>query len=390
MTNKLLITGATVYLPDRLLRGGSVLVEEGRIAGVFDAGKQPPETDLERIDASGMLLVPGFIDLHVHGGGGVDMMDASTDKEAVDRMSRYHAAHGTTSFLPTTMTAGRDEVLSAIGGVKASTRNGTGGAQVLGIHLEGPFLNPKRCGAQNPEAMRLPTREEIQAYLEAAGGLIKLITLAPEQGDALELIGYLRDNGVTVSIGHSDADAATVKKAVKAGATHVTHLFNGMSPLHHREPGVAGSALVTDELSVELICDGLHLHPDVISMVYRVKPHDRIVLVTDSIEAAGCPDGDYELGGLPIIVKAGKAVLKNGGNLAGSCLTTGQALKNTMAFTGLPLEKILPGLTINPAKQIGADSRKGSIEIGKDADLVLLDGDCAVRSTFVKGVRVHG
>ena len=213
--------------------------------------------------------------------------------------------------------------------------------------------------------------------------------MAPELGEALSLIPYLAEQGVTVSIGHSDADADTVEAAVRARATHVTHLFNGMSPLHHREPGVAGAALLHDELAVELICDGLHLHPKAVKLVYQAKPHDRIVLITDACEAAGCPNGSYMLGNLPIVVEEGKAVLRDGGSLAGSCLTLDRALANTIAFTGRPLEQILPGLTINPARQIGIADRKGSIEPGKDADVVLLNADYSVARTFVRGVSVY-
>ncbi len=385
----LLISRAQVYLPDRILEDGAILIRNGRIDSIYEAGTVLPQDVHERIDAEGRILIPGFIDVHVHGGGGVEAMQASPDNTVIDQMCRFHAQHGTTSLLPTTLTASREELLAAIAGIVAAAKRGTSGAEVLGIHLEGPYLNPKRCGAQDPSAMQLPEHERLAEYIAASEGMLKLITLAPEYGESLSFIPYLVEQGVTVSIGHSDADASIVEAAVMAGATHVTHLFNGMSPLHHREPGVAGAALLHDELAVELICDGLHLHPKTVELVYRAKPHDRIVLITDACEAAGCPNGSYMLGNLPIIVEDGKAVLRDGGSLAGSCLTLDRALANTIDYTGMPLEKILPGLTINPARQIGVAQRKGSIEQGKDADVVLMNADYSVARTYVGGVCVY-
>ncbi|OUM98575.1 MAG: N-acetylglucosamine-6-phosphate deacetylase [Paenibacillaceae bacterium ZCTH02-B3] len=388
------IRNANVYLPDRVLAGGSVYVSGGRIARICGPEDGAPETaDDDVWDAGGLHLVPGFVDLHVHGGGGADVMDAAEDEGAIGQIARFHAAHGTTSWLATTMTAPRRELARAVEGAARAMERGAadGGAEMLGLHLEGPFLNPRRCGAQNPAAIRPFDRVEMEELLERGRGAVRLVTLAPECGDALRGIGALRGRGVTVSIGHSEADAATVRRAIEAGASHVTHLFNAMNPLHHREPGIVGTALIRDELTVELICDGFHVHPDVVRLVFSVKRRDRIALVTDAIAAAGMPDGDgYWLGGLPVIVKEGKTVLRDGGNLAGSCLTMDEALKRTIAFTGLTLAEVLPALTLNPARQIGADDRKGSIEVGKDADLVVLGPDLSVVRTFVGGVPVHG
>jgi len=388
------IRNADVYLPDRVLTGGSVYVVGGRIARICGPEELPPEPgDADEVwDAEGLSLVPGFIDVHVHGGGGADVMDAAEDDGAIGRIARFHAAHGTTSFLATTMTASRNELERAVEGVVCAMERGVaGGAEVLGLHLEGPFLNPRRCGAQNPALIRPFDWDEMQDLLKRGRGAVRLVTLAPECGDALRRIGALAGRGVTVSIGHSEADSETVRQAIEAGASHVTHLFNAMNPLHHREPGIVGAALIRDELTVELICDGFHVHPDMVRLVFAVKRRDRIALVTDAIAAAGMPDGEgYRLGGLPVVVKEGKAVLRDSGNLAGSCLTMDRALKQAVAFTGLPPAEVLPALTINPARQIGADDRKGSIEVGKDADLVALGPDLTVVRTYVKGVRVYG
>lgn len=389
------IRNANVYLPDRVLAGGSVYVSGGRIAricGPEEGAPEPGEAD-DVWDAGGSALVPGFVDVHVHGGGGADVMDAADDEEAIGRIARFHASHGTTSWLATTMTAPRHELARAVEGVARAMERGDAadGAEVLGLHLEGPFLNPRRCGAQHPASIRPFDWEEMKDLLERSRGAVRLVTLAPECGDALRWIGALRERGVTVSIGHSEADAETVRRAIEAGASHVTHLFNAMPPLHHREPGIIGTALLRNELTVELICDGFHVHPDVVKLVFAVKRRDRIALVTDAIAAVGMPDGEgYQLGGLPVTVKEGKAVLQGGGNLAGSCLTMDRALKQAVAFTGLTLSEVLPALTINPARQIGADGRKGSIEVGKDADLVALGPDLTVIRTYVKGVLVHG
>lgn len=384
-----LIENADVCLPDRVLSRGAVLVSGGRIAGIFEDGDPLPATD-ERLDAEGLFLVPGFIDVHVHGGAGTDVMDAAEDGEAIGRIARFHASRGTTSFLPTTVSADRETLLAVIDGIVRAMDGPVGdGAEPLGFHLEGPFLNPARAGAQHPGAIRELAEEELAELLARAGGHMRLITLAPECGGALGLIRVLREHGVTVSLGHTDADYDTARRAAEAGASHVTHLFNGMRPLHHREPGVAGFALADGRMAVELICDGIHVHPEMVRLVFAAKPPESVVLITDAIEAAGMPDGEYSLGGLPVAVRDGKAILRDGGQLAGSCLTMDRALRNAMAFTGRSLFDILPALTINPARQIGVAHRKGTIETGKDADLVLLDRDFSVIRTFVRGACVY-
>ena len=290
------------------------------------------------------------------------------------------------------MTAPRNELERAVDGVVRAMERGVaaGGAEVLGLHLEGPFLNPRRCGAQNPALIRPFDRDEMEDLLARGRGAVRLVTLAPECGDALRRIGALRDRGVTVSIGHSEADSETVRRAIEAGASHFTHLFNAMNPLHHREPGVAGGALMLDELSVELICDGWHVHRDLVEFVFRVKPDEKVVLITDAMSAAGLPDGDdYQLGGLPCYKADGQVRLKSSGDQAGSCLTLDAALRNVMQFTGRSLAEVLPTLTINPARAVGIDGRKGSIAPGKDADFAVLDDHFQVAATFVRGKCVY-
>ncbi|HEX7055660.1 MAG TPA: N-acetylglucosamine-6-phosphate deacetylase [Bacilli bacterium] len=392
---KMLFYNANVYVPGgKVLDGGAVFVQDGKIARVFRAAADIPAglKTGDSVDVGGNRLVPGFIDVHVHGGGGFDVM--SGDPGDIAGMSIFHAAKGTTSFLATTLTDSREKIEKAVAATVKAMEAGTPGAEPAGIHLEGPFLNAERCGAQDPKYIRGGTIAELDGYMRLAKGNVRLITIAPEQEGNMEVVRYAAKAGITVSIGHSDANLATVREAIAAGATHVTHLFNGMRGIHHREPGTAGAALMFDELAVELICDGIHVHKDLVSYVYRVKPADKIVLITDCVQAAGQPDGEYRLADLPVILKDGQVRLKNAdgsaGNLAGSSLTLDKALQNARSYTNKSLAEVLPSLTINPARQIGLDRRKGSIEQGKDADLVILDDGLHVLATYVKGKKVFG
>jgi N-acetylglucosamine-6-phosphate deacetylase len=386
----ILFKNAHVYLPGGPIRNASLYIRNGLIDKISPSEKEDINID-EIIDLQGASIVPGFIDVHVHGGGGYDVMSGKV--EDIDGMSQFHASKGTTSFLPTTLTHDRSTTEKAIKCIVEAMEKGTMGADVIGIHLEGPFLNRVRCGAQNPEYIRPGTKEEMQGYVELSKGNVRLMTIAPEQENAMDVIDYAVKQGVTISIGHSDATYEIVQQAVKMGASHVTHLFNGMRPLHHREPGVAGAALMIDDLAVEMICDGIHINKELVSYVFRVKPSKKIVLITDCVEAGGCAEGEYQLGSLPVVLKEGQVRLINEdgtpGSLAGSSLTMDKALRNTIDYTGLSLEQILPTLTINPARQIGVEQRKGSIVIGKDADLVILDDRFQVRATYVKGKKVY-
>lgn len=382
-------TNATVYTPDEVISGGTVLVENGIIKAIYKAVETPSDTGYATVDLGGSKLVPGFIDVHVHGGGGYDAM--SGRKTDIDGMSLFHAAQGTTAFLPTTLTAEHDQIEQSIRAIVSVMEEGTNGAEVIGIHLEGPFLNVERSGAQNPAFIRKPSVEELKRFLELGKGHVRLMTIAPEMEGAMELIQYAVSQNVTISIGHSDATFDIVKQAVAHGASHITHLFNGMRPLHHREPGVVGAALMLDDLTVEMICDGHHVAEELVRYVFHVKAAPKVVLITDAMSAAGLADGDdYDLGGLPCYLKDGQVRLKSTHDLAGSTLTTGQALRNAMRFTDGALEHVLPALTINPARQVGFDRRKGSIEVGKDADFVVLDAECEVQATIVGGRCVYG
>jgi N-acetylglucosamine-6-phosphate deacetylase len=388
----ILFRNADIYTPEGRIESGTLAVSRGKIAGIHRAGETADYgSEAEVVDASGLKLVPGFFDVHVHGGAGGEF--SSGKIETFGDICRYHAAHGTTTMLATTLTDTRERLERAVQAITEwMDRPEPEGARVWGIHLEGPFLNKVRTGAQNPEFLRDPDLDELRMYAEHSGGRVRLITIAPEMPGAEEMIRWAAEHGITVSIGHSDATHEQMLAAIAWGARHVTHLFNGMRPLHHREPGVAGTALIRDELTVELICDGIHVHRDLIPWVMRTKPEDKVVCVTDCMAAAGMPPGDYMLGSLPVRMIDGQVRLITAdgspGSLAGSSLNMHQALLNCLAFTGWELEKLLPYFTLNPARQAGAAHVKGSIEIGKDADLVLLDDRLQIRGTYVEGVRV--
>jgi len=381
-------TDATEY---NILPDGAVRVVNGKIVEIIADTNGLTNTDrvgYEIVDLEGMTLVPGFVDLHVHGGGGYDVMQG--EAEQVQEVSVFHAKHGTTAMLATTWTADRHSIDRAVSAITEAIEQGTEGADIVGIHLEGPFIHPVRCGAQHPAHIREPSIEELASYIDRSHNRIRLMTIAPEQPRALEVIRYAVQHDICVSIGHSEATADQIREAVKLGASHVTHLFNGMRPLHHREPGVAGSALMLDELTVELICDGHHVHRDIIDLVFRVKRPGQIVLITDAVAAAGMPDGDgYHLAGQVCYKQDGQVRLLSDNSLAGSCLTMDEALHRTLRYTGRKLEGILPTMTSNPARQAGMHRYKGSIANGWDADFVVLDQQLEVAATYVRGRCVY-
>lgn len=384
MTNlKTLIKNARVYTPDAVLDNGWIVVNSvGKIdqVGTGEVGAVAFDRTL---DAEGAVVLPGFIDVHIHGGNGYSVMDGTY--EALSGISAFHAKHGTTSFLATTTTGSRERIAAALHNAADSMDKGLPGAEMVGIHLEGPYLNLKRCGAQSKEDIRSGDLDELKDFLQAANGRLKLATIAPEIQNGMEVLQFLKEQGVTVSIGHSDATFAEVKVAVEKGASHTTHHFNGMSPVHHREPGVAGSGLVMPELTTEIISDGIHVHPAMVKHLFDTKGPWNVCAITDAVGCAGLPDGEYE----DVVMKNGQVLLKDGSSLAGSSLTMIKAFKNVLTFTGYSIEEILPSFTMVPARQIGMDHQKGSIEAGKDADFLLLDSELSILSVFVKGQEVY-
>lgn len=337
-----------------------------------------------QIDAHGKKLLPGFIDLHVHGAAGHDVMDA--DPDALRTMAQFYASHGVTAFLPTTWTDSRGAIFAALQAVGQSVGRVPGGARILGANLEGPYLNPLKCGAQNARHIRRAERAEALEFLDT--GLVRVLTIAPEFEENLWLIEECTLRGITVSIGHSAAGYEQVQAAAARGARQVTHCYNAMNGLDHRQPGTVGAAMSIPELCCELIADNIHVHPVAQKILLDVKGVQRVVLVTDAIRGAGLPDGDYSIDNRRVSIRDGAVRLPDG-TLAGSTLTMEWALKNIHQATGRPLAELWQLTSLNAARQVDLVKFKGSLEVGKDADLVLLDEEYNVHLTVVEGEVVY-
>ena len=337
-------------------------------------------------DAEGKKVVPGFLDIHTHGAVGVDVNAATA--EELGKIGHFMATQGTTSWLCSVLTDTKAQTLWCIDEFKKHKKLENDGADLLGIHLEGPFLAKEFKGAMPEHLLRDADVELLKEYQEAAEGNIRYLTVSPEIEGIVDAIPAVRDLGIVVAIGHSGADYDTSMKAIENGAASCTHIFNAMKLLHQHFPAIMGAAMESD-IYCEAICDGRHLHPGVVRLLIKTKGLDRVVAITDSIMAAGLPDGNYKLGVNDVVVVDGDAKLASNGVRAGSTLTTGQALKNIMKFTGRPIEEVLQLLTVNPAKLIGVFDKKGSIADGKDADLVILDEENNVKDTFVRGKQVN-
>ena len=337
---------------------------------------------LEELDDK-YIIVPGFIDEHIHGSNNSDAMDAT--KDALDNISSSIIKEGVTSFLATTMTMSNDKILSSLENI--ANYNSTNGANLLGIHLEGPFISPSFSGAQNKDEIIKPTKENILNYINKSNNKIKIMTIAPENCDN-EIYQILKDNNIVISAGHTDATVKDIKNAIQYGLSLTTHTYNAMKGLHHREIGTVGAALLYDELACELICDLHHVSEDAIRLLYKNKPKDKLILITDSMEAKFLNDGNYSLGGQPVIVKNGTARLEND-TLAGSILHMNDAIRNLKNVCNLSLEEAIDKATINPAINLKIDKNKGSINMGKDADFVIIDKDLNIYRTYVNGKLVY-
>ncbi len=382
------ITGGRLIVPDgrgefRVLFGHAILYGE-KIAEILSEEELSGALgeSLETvIDAAGDYVAPGFVNAHIHGAGGWDTMD--DDSRALSVIAAHQAASGVTSFLPTTMTCAMEDIRKALGHIREALGN-RAGARVLGAHMEGPFISPAYCGAQNPEHILRADFSLIAPYLD----VLKLITVAPEELPAgSRFLGECGEHGVVVSFGHSAAGyEETIRGFREAGTGRVTHLFNGMAPFHHRNPGLLGAALETDAYC-ELIADNIHSHPAAHRMLWRVKQGKRIVLITDSIRAAGLGDGESELGGQRVFVRDGKATLADG-TLAGSVLTMDRALRNFADNTGCGIPAAAACASKAPAESLGLYGEIGSLEPGKRADIVIFDDEVRVKKTVVDGETV--
>jgi len=368
---------------------GEVTVENGLITAITPAGSASVETQSEipYIDGAGGWLLPGFIDVHVHGGYGHDFMDAT--REAYDGITKFHAAHGTTAMLATTVTAPPEHLEAVLAAAAAYQEAGMPYAELVGVHLEGPFISAKWSGAQNPAYIVPPQSEWLQDWVQKWPSLIKLMTLAPEREGAIAVIEWLASNGIVAALGHTDASYDDVVTAVEHGLTHAVHTYNAMTGLHHRNPGTLGAVMTEDRISAEIIADGHHAHPAAVKLLARAKPADKLILITDAMSAAGLGDGLYDLGGLAVDVRSGVARLLEGNSLAGSTLTMIEGFRFMLKHTDLSVAEVSQVASGNPAKQLGLEDQMGSIAVGKLANLVWTDESQQLQATWVRGRTVY-
>jgi len=374
-----------VVLPDKVLQGGMVVLEGETIAGVHAAEENVLPGDMLAFDYGTSYIAPGLIDLHLHGALGKDVMDGEV--EGLGAIAAHQARCGVTGFMPTTLAASLPSILKAIETVKAARKLPLP-SEILGIYLEGPFLNLKKKGAQNPEFIKEAAAGELDSLTEATRGLKTIMTLAPEVGKNLSFISGLREKAVVVSIGHSEATYEQAIESFERGISHSTHLYNAMSGFHPREPGVIGAVLDSAKVTAEIIADGVHVHPASLRMAIRQKSPDKICLITDSMNATGFGNGDFRVGGLDVVVRAGQARLKDSGALAGSVLTLNRAVRNIIPWTGVSVSQAVGMASLNPARVLGLEEKIGSIEPGKYASLAVFDQEFNVIDTILRGCSV--
>lgn len=357
-------------------------IDDGKIVFI---GKEPTRDFVpdEVVDGRSFAVLPGYIDLHTHGALGHEMIGITPD--ALQEVTQFYAQHGVTGFLATPWTAPREDIRKAIE-VTKSVMGHEKGARILGVHLEGPFLNVAVCGAQDKNLIRTASHDEAMEYLDS--GLIKLIALAPEFPENQWLIEECARRGITVAAGHTNATYNEIKLAVSLGVRQVTHCFNAMRPLNHREPGVVGAAFDLEKIKCELIADNIHINPVVMRILYKMKGPDGVILITDSISATGMPDGNYTFEGMPVTVKDGAVRLADG-TLAGSTLTMDRAFVNFIQATSAPIADLIPCTSYNAARNIGLGEQKGILASGYDADLILVDQNLHVKLTMVEGSVVY-
>ncbi|MDN4070894.1 N-acetylglucosamine-6-phosphate deacetylase [Paenibacillus vini] len=381
------IIHAEVVTPRGIFHDGAVAVRDGVITYVGSTAGLPsdPKDSQETIDAGGSYVLPGFIDVHVHGGMMQDFSEPS--KEAFDDITKLHCSQGTTSMLATTMTLPKAVIEQVLEEVHQYIHSEMPYAKLAGVHLEGPFISPKWPGAQNPAHIVPPNRSWVEAWEEQYPGLIKQVTFAPEREGAHDLIRFLREKGIVAAAGHTDATYEEIMAAVEVGLHHAVHTFNAMTPLHHRKPGTAGAILSSPTISGEIIADGIHVHKAGIQLLASVKTNHNLILITDAMSAAGLGNGEYKLGDLPVIVKDNVCTLKESeGTLAGSTLTMIRGFRHLVQEIGLSVQQASEAASLNPAKLIRIDHLTGSVETGKQADLLLVGkGNLDLQKVWVEG-----
>jgi N-acetylglucosamine-6-phosphate deacetylase len=383
----IVIHAGRAFTPFEEISDAVIVVQGSKISAVGQRGKVDLPRGVRELNASGRTVVPGFVDAHIHGAGGHDVMEGT--REALEIIAATVAAHGTTSLVATTVTASEKETRGSVAGIAHFILNTSQyaarelSAEILGIHFEGPFISPARRGVHPAKWIVAPSRELLAEFLGEARGTAQILTLAPELPGALDLISVARQAGLVVSLGHTDATYEQAQAAIEAGASHAAHVFNAMRPFSHRGTGVIGAVLTSPKVSAELIADGVHVDEAAMRMLVDLKTPERVILVSDGISATGMPDGKYQLGMFEVKVSGG--VARNAeGKLAGSTLTLDRALRNMVAL-GVPLASALRMVTANPARQIGLGARKGVLAPGADADLVFLDDKLEVSGVMTRG-----
>lgn len=379
----LLIKNVKIIFPESITPG-SVIIQNNKIYKIFL--NHNPKYDGETLDGENLYLSPGFIDIHIHGARGFDVMDGTP--ESLKEISKTILNHGVTSFLPTTMTCPKEEILKALENISLSMKEKSTENNILGVHLEGPFISEKKIGAQNPNYILKPSIENFKQITGDFEEIIKIVTLAPEIDGATDLIKYLSSKKIRPSIGHTNAKYEEAIDGIKNGISHATHLFNAMTPFSHRDPGSVG-AILNSNITAECILDGIHIHYASLEIALKIKSSNKIILITDAMSACCMKDGNYSLGGQDVIVKDSVARLNNG-SLAGSLLTLDRAVKNIKNNLNIPLNEIIKLLTLNPAKVCNIHLSKGIIKEGYDADLILFDEDINIKHIFVNGKKIEG
>lgn len=365
-----------IYIPKKGIIRGSIAFEKGKVIGYDE------DSSFEKLDEN-YIVIPGFIEEHIHGCNGSDTMYAT--KKDLENISISLLQDGVTSFYPTTMSMSLDDVKRALNNI--AQNKDLPGANILGINVEGPFICKKYCGAQDLKNIIKATEENIKELIEASSNMIKIMTIAYEEAD-FDIVKFLLDNGIKPSLGHSDCSYTKAQEAIDKGAHTLTHTYNAMRGIHHRDIGLLGAGLLNDSVYTELICDLHHVSAPAIELLYRLKGKDKIVLITDSMEARFLDEGQYELGGQKVYVKNGVATL-NDGTLAGSILRMNDAVKNIQKTLNISLEEAIDFATINPAKNMGVEKFKGSLDIGKDADYIVIDRNLNVIKTYIAGNLVY-